>query len=143
MREICMSGLMSGMWKRGTVGIVRHRQLKGPETARPDLNYRATSRLDRPQLIDEVWNSPLPTTQRFGYVVPQKLMRSTLEQHPRPGKFECSCVLCSLGLKSPNVEQGCDELPMVGLGAEMSGLNADFAVKTREGNYYARNRRSQ
>src|ERR1035438_2124914 len=40
-----MSGSMSGMWKRGTVWIMRHRQTKGPDTDRPDLNNRATSRL--------------------------------------------------------------------------------------------------
>jgi hypothetical protein len=38
---------MSGMWKRGTVGLVRHRQTKEPEMDRPDLNNRATSRLYR------------------------------------------------------------------------------------------------
>src|ERR1039458_8456810 len=36
---------MSGMWKRGTDWIVRHRQTKEPETDRPILNHRATSRL--------------------------------------------------------------------------------------------------
>jgi len=40
-----MSGSMSGMWKRGTVWIMRHRQTKGPDTDRPDLNNRATPRL--------------------------------------------------------------------------------------------------
>src|ERR1039457_910939 len=40
-----MSGSMSGMWKRGTVWIMRHRQTKGPDTDRPDLNNRVTSRL--------------------------------------------------------------------------------------------------
>ena len=40
-----MSGSMSGMWKRGTVWIMRHRQTKGPDTDRPDLNNCATSRL--------------------------------------------------------------------------------------------------
>ena len=32
MREICMSGLMSGMWKRNRVEPLRHRQTKGAET---------------------------------------------------------------------------------------------------------------
>src|SRR3974390_1382074 len=36
---------MSGMWKRSTVWIMRHRRTKGPETDRPDLHHRATSRL--------------------------------------------------------------------------------------------------
>jgi hypothetical protein len=33
------------MWKRSMVGIMRHRQTKEPETDRPSLNHRATSRL--------------------------------------------------------------------------------------------------
>ncbi len=45
MREICMSGLTSGRWKRSTAEILRHRQPKGSATDRPRLNHRATSRL--------------------------------------------------------------------------------------------------
>ena len=45
MREICQSGSMSGKWKRSMAGLVRHRQTKEPETDRPRLNHRATSRL--------------------------------------------------------------------------------------------------
>jgi hypothetical protein len=45
MREMCMSGSTSGMWKRGMAWIVRHRQTKEPDTDRPNLNHRATSRL--------------------------------------------------------------------------------------------------
>ena len=47
MRENCLSGSTSGMWKRSMVRIMRHRLTKGPETARPDLTHRATSRLYR------------------------------------------------------------------------------------------------
>ena len=45
MREMRMSGSMSGMWKRSTDWLMRHRQTKGPETDRPVLNHRVTSRL--------------------------------------------------------------------------------------------------
>ncbi len=45
MRAIRKSGSMSGKWKRSTAGLVRHRQTKAPETDRPRLNQRATSRL--------------------------------------------------------------------------------------------------
>jgi hypothetical protein len=45
MREIRLSGSMSGRWKRGMVRRVRHRQTKGPATAGLDLHHRATSRL--------------------------------------------------------------------------------------------------
>ena len=44
-REIRPLGSMSGVWKRGRVRLLRHRQTKGPETDRPSLHYRATSRL--------------------------------------------------------------------------------------------------
>ena len=39
------------------VRTMRHRQTKGPETDRPDLTHRATSRLYR--LGDEFWSEPL------------------------------------------------------------------------------------
>jgi hypothetical protein len=45
MREIRTSGLMSEMWKRSMVELVRHPQTKGRGTDRLDLNHRATSRL--------------------------------------------------------------------------------------------------
>jgi GT2 family glycosyltransferase len=45
MREMCMSGSTSGMWKRSMAWIVRHRQTKELDTDRPNLNHRATSRL--------------------------------------------------------------------------------------------------
>jgi len=40
-----LSSSTSGMWKRSTVWIMRHRQTKEPDTDRPSLNHRATSRL--------------------------------------------------------------------------------------------------
>jgi hypothetical protein len=40
-----LSGSTSEMWKRSMAWIVRHRQTKEPETDRPSLNHRATSRL--------------------------------------------------------------------------------------------------
>src|SRR5262249_64200 len=45
MREIRLSGSMSGRWKRGRVQLVRHRQTKEPATVWQHLNHRATSRL--------------------------------------------------------------------------------------------------
>jgi len=45
-----MHGSISGVWKRGMAQLMRHRQTKGPETARPHLNYRATPRLYHPLL---------------------------------------------------------------------------------------------
>src|SRR6266566_8932199 len=45
MREICLSGSMSGKWKRSMAWLGRHRQTKGPATDRPSLSHRATSRL--------------------------------------------------------------------------------------------------
>ena len=44
-----LSSSTSGMWKRGMVWIVRHRQTKEPDTDRPNLNHRATSRLYKGQ----------------------------------------------------------------------------------------------
>ena len=39
------SGSMSGVWKRSMAWLLRHRQTKGPATARRRLTYRATPRL--------------------------------------------------------------------------------------------------
>jgi hypothetical protein len=38
---------MSGVWKQRMVQLLRHRQTKGPVTARWHLNYCATRRLYR------------------------------------------------------------------------------------------------
>lgn len=48
MRENRPSGSMSGRWRRSMVELMRHRQTKEPETDRPNLNHRATSRLYQP-----------------------------------------------------------------------------------------------
>jgi hypothetical protein len=54
MREIRLSGSMSGMWKRSRVNLVRHRQTKEPGTDRGHLNHRATSRLYRLNLRGDI-----------------------------------------------------------------------------------------
>jgi len=45
MPEMSTSGSMSGVWKRGMVRIVRHRQPKGSAPAMLNLNHRVTPRL--------------------------------------------------------------------------------------------------
>jgi hypothetical protein len=45
MRENRPSDSMSGRWKRSMVRLLRQRRTIGPETDRPHLNHRATSRL--------------------------------------------------------------------------------------------------
>src|SRR4051812_40827492 len=47
MRENRPYGSMSGEWRRDTARLLRHRRPKGPGTARPSLNHRATPRLYR------------------------------------------------------------------------------------------------
>src|SRR5262249_52354784 len=59
---------MSGMWKRSTVQLVRHRQTKEPGTDRLNLNHRATSRLYHPPTVEfsprngvsDKWKVPEP-----------------------------------------------------------------------------------
>jgi hypothetical protein len=47
MRENRLSGSISGMGKRSMVWLVRHRRTKEPETDRPNLTQRVTSRLHK------------------------------------------------------------------------------------------------
>src|SRR5262245_46758825 len=45
MRQLRLSGSMSGIWKRTPVQLVRHRHTKEPGTDRLNPNHRATSGL--------------------------------------------------------------------------------------------------
>src|ERR1019366_7767434 len=67
-REIRTHGSTSGVWKRGMVRLLRHRQTKGPETDRLNLNHRATPRLYRLRMSGEMAlpceNSQQPSTSR-------------------------------------------------------------------------------
>src|SRR5271167_4968265 len=80
-----MSGSMSGMWKRGTVWIMRHRQTKGPDTDRSDLNNRVTSRL----------------YSRLGLARPQQLSWPLLATRRLFAQVDCRCEMRSIAFLAP------------------------------------------
>ena len=84
MRKNCSSGSTSGMWKRSTVRIMRHRQTKEPETDRPDLTHRATSRLYHPTL--PIGHDPgatvIPTLESFRIVTMSNSVLPILNECP-------------------------------------------------------------
>src|SRR5262249_26194860 len=59
---------MSGVWRRSMMGLVRHRQPKGPATDRPHLNHRVTPRLhidgDEPDREEHLLPSTFPRVEQ-------------------------------------------------------------------------------
>ena len=80
MRENCLSGSTSGMWKRSMVRIMRHRPTKGPETARPDLTHRATSRLYQHGGYVPSWRHPCKSKSREKHRSQGALWRARIDR---------------------------------------------------------------
>jgi hypothetical protein len=103
-----LSSSTSGMWKRGMVWIVRHRQTKEPDTDRPNLNHRATSRLHhfRCKLTPPKTHKQLKRLgmQRFF----QEVVGRILQASPGAGRLnEAGCRIATLSL--PPAYQTCTE----------------------------------
>ena len=69
-----LSSSTSGMWKRGMVRIMRHRQTKEPVTDRPNLNHRATSRLYKKEVIIRFLQDNSLNASFDKYAVPARIV---------------------------------------------------------------------
>ena len=112
------SGSMSGMWKRGRVGLVRHPQTKGRVTERLDLNHRATSRLYAPPRSMRRTHAAPPASEVARYLRPLRAFhrRHTSEFQIHGGPVAAAGCSPPLGLKHNDrpgrwtaLRQACDD----------------------------------